>query len=189
MRKKLLSKLMLLLCALLVGSTSAWAETKTSTLTFSAACGGSGTADNGVAWTVESDGAESVFDNTKGIHYGTSSKAVQYIKLSTSGISGTISKIVVNASAAKSVSAVLNVTVGGADFGTQEQPVTDSAAEYTFEGSASGEIVVTLTKEASATKALYVKNIAVTYESDGEDPEPVASVATPTFNPEGGTYT
>ena len=46
MKKLLQMKTMLLLCALIVGSGSVWADT--STLTFTAACGGSGTADDGV---------------------------------------------------------------------------------------------------------------------------------------------
>ena len=74
---------MLLLAFLLVGAGTAWADTtKTSTLTFTAKCEGSGTADDGVKWTVESDGTESNFDADKGIHYGTNKAAVQAIKLS-----------------------------------------------------------------------------------------------------------
>ena len=38
------------------------AETKTSTLTFTAKCNGSGTADDGVQWTVTSDAAESTYE-------------------------------------------------------------------------------------------------------------------------------
>ena len=136
---------------------------KTSTLTFEAKCSGSGTADDGVEWTVTSDGSESAFDSTKGIHYGTGSAAVQYIKLSTSDIIGTISKVVVNASTASGVSATASVTVGGSAFGGDPQSLSSTAAEYTFNGSASGEIVVTVTKPSSATKALYVKSVVVTY--------------------------
>ena len=136
----------------------------TSTLTFTAACRGSGTADDGVVWTVTSDGTESTYDATKGIHYGTSKAQVQYITLSTSQITGTITRVVVNASVASSVTATASVTVGGNAFGGDAQSLTTSAAEYTFNGSASGEIVVTVTKPSKASKALYVKSIAVTYE-------------------------
>ena len=140
-----------------------WAET--STLTFTAACGGSGTADDGVKWTVESDGEESNFDSTKGIHYGTGSKAVQYITLSTSDITETITKIVVNASTANGVSATVDVTVGGNAFGGDPKSLSSSATDYTFTGSASGEIIVTVTKPEKVAKALYVKSITVTYGS------------------------
>lgn len=134
-----------------------------SKLTFTAACNGSGTADDGVAWTVTSDGTESNFDNTKGIHYGTSSGQVTNIVLTTNGITGTITKVVVNASTASGITATVGVTVGGNAFGGDAQALTSSATDYTFEGSASGEIVVTVAKPAKAAKALYVKSIAVTY--------------------------
>lgn len=161
-----------MLVSMLVGAVSgAWAQ-KTSTLTFTAACGGSGTADDGVEWTVTSDGDESNFDNTKGIHYGTGKVEVQYIALSTSGITGTITKIVVNASTASGVSATVGVTVGGASFGGNAQTLSTTATDYTFSGSATGEIVVTVEKPESATKALYVKSIAVTYADGGDNPTP-----------------
>ena len=137
----------------------------TSTLTFTKACGGTGSADDNVIWSVTSDGDESTFDNTKGIHYGTGKKAVQYIKLSTNGIKGDISKIVVNASTANNVSATVDVTVAGAAFGGAAQTLATTAADYTFEGNAAGDILVTVTKPESATGALYVKSIVVTYAS------------------------
>ena len=174
---------MLLLCALVVGS-SAWADT--STLTFTAACGGSGTADDGAKWTVTSDGTESTYDSTKGIHYGTNSGQVKYIQLSTSNISGTITKVVVNASVASGVSATVGVTIGGSAFGGDAKNLTSTAANYTFEGSASGEIVVKVEKPEKAAKAIYVKSIAVTYTSGGGS---TPTCATPTFDPAEGTYT
>ena len=134
-----------------------------STLTFTSACEGSGTSDNGVSWTITSDGVESNFDNTKGIHYGTNKAQVQYIRLSANGVSGVITKIIVNASTASDVSATVSVTVGGDTFGGEAQSLTTSAANYTFNGNASGEIIVTITKPSKATKALYCKSIEVTY--------------------------
>lgn len=138
----------------------AWSNT--STLTFIAACGGSGTADDGVVWTVTSDGTESNFDSTKGIHYGTGKIAVSYLQLTTSDIPGTITKVVANASTASGVTATLSVTVGGTSFGSPTS-LTSSATAYTFTGKASGEIVVKVAKPKSATGALYVKSVVVTY--------------------------
>ena len=155
------------LTLLLLSVGNVWAEV--STLTFTAKANGSGTADDGASWTVTSDGTESQFDNTKGIHYGTNSAAVQYIKLTTNDISGTITKVVVNASTANGVSATASVTVGGDTFGGDAQSLSNSAAEYTFNGSASGEIVVTVTKPSSATKAIYCKSVAVTYSTGGAE--------------------
>ena len=145
------------------GGNFAWGET--STLTFTSECNGSGTADDGVKWTVTSDGNESKYDSTKGIHYGTNSASVQYIQLSTSDISGTITKVVVNASTASGVSATASVTVGGSAFGGDAQSISATATDYTFSGSATGEIVVKVAKPSSATKAIYVKKVVVTYES------------------------
>ena len=155
--------------------TGAYAD-MTSTLIFTEVCRGSGTADDGVEWIVESDGEESTFGGEKGIHYGTGSAEVTYIKLTTSDIQGTISKIVVNASTASKVTATVNVTVGGSAFGGDAQSLTSTATEYTFEGSASGEIIVTVQKPSKAKNALYVKSIAVTYtdseQTQGtEDPQ------------------
>ncbi|RRD02683.1 Ig-like domain-containing protein [Prevotella sp. OH937_COT-195] len=152
---------------------NAYAEEKTSTLTFTIECNGSGMADDDAKWTITSDAPESKHDSSKGIHYGTSKRAVSYLKLTTSDISGNITKIVVNASGASKTKAKINVTVGGVLFGS-EHNLTKDNAPYTFEGSGTGEIVVKLEQE-SAKKALYVKSVAVTYSTDPlqgtEDPE------------------
>ena len=145
-------------------------EKVTSTLTFEAACGGSGTSDGGEKWTVTSDGTESTYDATKGIHYGTGSAAVKYIKLtSTDFTSGKITKVVANASTASGVSATVSVKVGDSAFGGAAQSITSSAAEYTFNGDVdASKIEVLITKPSSAVKAIYCKSIAVTYETEGK---------------------
>jgi len=145
-------------------TTNVWGASP-ATLTFTAACGGSGTDSDGNTWTVTSDAAESTYDGTKGIHYGTSKKAVSYLNLTTSGILGTITSISVNASGASGTSAKLNVTVGGSAFGS-EKSLTSTATSYSFTGSASGTIVVAIT-QSSAKVALYCKSISVTYSSGG----------------------
>jgi len=152
-------KKILLFLSFLLMSIGMWGAT--STLNFTASCGGSGTADDGITWAITSDAAESNFDVTKGIHYGTSKVAVSYLNLSTSEISGTITQIVVNASGASGTSAKLNVTVGGFAFGSQ-QSLTSSASTYTLNGSASGNIIVAIT-QTSTKKALYCKSITITY--------------------------
>ena len=156
----------------------------TSTLAFTAACGGSGTANDGAVWTVTSDGTESAYDNTKGIHYGTSSAQVGYIDLSTDDISGTISSVVVNASTANGVTASVSVTIGGSAYGGAAQSLTSSAANYTFTGSASGEITVHIAKPSKASKAIYCKSIAVTYTTGGGNVPATYSV---TYNGNGAT--
>lgn len=136
-----------------------------SKLIFTAACGGSGTADDDAEWAVTSDGNESNFDNVRGIHYGTGSASVQYVQLTTSDISGTIAKVVVNASDATGT-AEISVSVGGTDFtcsGSTTVTNSNPGVDYTFTGSASGEIVVRIDRGSSMTKAIYVKSVIVSY--------------------------
>lgn len=154
-------------------------EPTTSTLTFTEKYSeGGATADDSKAWTVASDGTESNFDSTKGIHYGTSSASVQYIKLTSSDFtSGKITKVEVNASTASGVSATVSVTVSGEAFGGDPQSLSTSATNYTFTGNVdAGTIEVLITKPSSATKAIYCKSVAVTYvESSGT--QNIANVA------------
>lgn len=180
MKHVLLKSWLMLLC-LLVGVGTGWAEEVTSELVFTAACKGSGTDNKDNVWTVTSDASESNYDSTKGIHYGTSSAAVSYLKLTNSSITGTITKIVVNASGASGTSAKLDVKVGGNAFGPQ-QSLTSSATNYTFNGSASGNIEISLT-QTSAKKALYVKSVSVTYSSAADTR---TAVNMSTFTTEGG---
>lgn len=152
-------------------------ESQASDLTFTAACGGSGTADDGKAWTITSDAAESNYDSTKGIHYGTGSASVEYIQLvSDSFTSGTITQVVVNASGASGVTGSVSVTVGGNTFG-EVQSFNATAGNKTFTGSASaGQIVVRIYKNAAAVKAIYCKSVAVTYSTSSSS-QNIANVA------------
>lgn len=63
-----------------INAVTAAAETKTANLTFTDECNGQGTDSLDNQWTITSDAAESVYDGTKGVHYGTGSKAVNFIK-------------------------------------------------------------------------------------------------------------
>ena len=139
---------------------------ETASLNFTDKCGGKGTDDKGGAWTVTSDAAaESNFDKVKGIHYGTKSDAVSFIKVSTSAYAdAVITKIVVNASTASGVEAKVKCEVGGAAFGV-EKKLTTSNASYTFEGNASGNILVSVYKPTKEIKALYIKSIEITYST------------------------
>ena len=142
---------------------------------------------NGVDWTLAGNGGYWGYDGTKGQQLGSGSKPYKSLTLSTSGIEGTITKIVVNTSGASSVNAKLAVSVGGTQFGDAIS-LTTTATGYTFQGSASGEILFSYTQTSS--KAIYIKSITVTYTPDGgaggETPEPV-DVVEPTFSPADGT--
>ena len=122
-------------------------------------------------------------DGTKGLQFGSGNKPWRSISLKTAGISGTIQSITINASTASSASATLVVTVGGSSF--INQTLTDAATPYTGTGSASGEIVISMT-QPSTSKALYIKSLSITYMPGGGT---VETCATPTFSPAEGTYT
>ena len=153
---------------LLCGVSSAWADV--ATLTFTKACGGSGTDNQGHSWTVTSDAAESTYSEDYGVHYGTGSKAVSYLTLTSSAFDGNVTKVEVNCSDA-SKAATISVTVGGANFGSSQKETEYNNAKYTFEPTTeqasmnfTGSVVVNLSKN-SVKKALYVMSIAVTYET------------------------
>lgn len=141
---------------------------QTATLRFTKACGGTGTDSQNNTWTITSDSKESVFDKEKGIHYGTSSAAVSFIKATTSSFVGTmISKIVVNASAADAGSPKVSCKVGGEAFGGEQSLGTANAA-YTFTGMAKGDIEVVVSKK-STKKALYLLSVEVTYVKSSKE--------------------
>lgn len=158
-------------------------------MNFTKACGGKGTDDKGGAWTVTSDAAESNFDKVKGIHYGTKSDAVSYIKVSTSAYAeAVITKIVVNASTASGVKAKVKCEVGGAAFGVEKE-LTTSNASYTFEGNASGNILVSVYKPTKEVKALYIKSIEITYSTANLETTTLTLTAPDSPISIGGTYT
>lgn len=161
-------RFMAVLCLLIVLATSkAWAVDPVATLTFTKACGGSGTDSEGNSWTIASDASESTYSSTQGIHYGTNDIAVDHVNISTTAITSTVSQVVVEASrGGNNVS--LSVSVGSTSFkcgGNTSVALTTTNTSYTFTGSASGTILVHLYKPGgSATKkAIYCKSVAVTH--------------------------
>lgn len=155
--RKLLTFLTLLVLAYSVG----WADT--STLTFTSACGGSGTSsDDGAVWAVTSDAAESTYDGTSGIHYGTGKAAVSYLQVKTSDISGTVTKIEANV---RSKNGKLSITVGNTAVASNVS-LTNTPTTYTYDNlSATAGDVTLRIDQTSATQAIYIKSIKVTYTS------------------------
>lgn len=126
---------------------------------------GKATDTKNMTWSVSSDGAFFGCEKVKGLHYGSVKKTVSFIKVSTSAYAeAVITKIVVNASTANGVEAKVKCEVGGAAFGV-EKKLTSSNAPYTFEGSASGNILVSVYKASKETGALYIKSIEITYST------------------------
>ena len=116
---------------------------------------------NKLAWNLDATDFTYVgFDATKGLQIGSSNNPALNITLKTESIKGTIKSVKVNTSGAKDTDAKLSVTVGENTFG-QAITLTNTATDYTFEGSATGtlELVWNLTK-----KAVYIKSIEVVVE-------------------------
>ena len=119
--------------------------------------------------------------------------------LSTDGINGTITSIVVNTSGNSKTTAKLDVTVGDKAFGVQKK-LTATATDFIFEGSATGKIEL---KYTNSNKPIYIKSITVTYKeapskaltslaisgtptktkyNDGEEFDPTGLVVTGTYD-------
>lgn len=150
---------------------------------------GKATDTKNMTWSVSSDGAFFGCEKVKGLHYGSAKKAVKAIDVSTSAYADVvIKKIVVNASAASSVKAKVKCEVGGAAFGV-EKKLTSSNAPYTFEGSASGNILVSVYKASKETGALYIKSIEITYSTANLETTTLTLTAPDSPISIGGTYT
>lgn len=101
-------------------------------------------------------------DGTKGAQVGTGADPASKIEISVP-FTGSVSSITINTSGAKSVDATLSVEVGGTSYksgGNTSVSLTNSAADYTFTGSASGTVVITI--DQTSSKALYLKNLSIT---------------------------
>ena len=149
----------------------------TSTLNFTAACSGYGTSNDGLNWTVVSDGTESNFDSTSGIHYGTNKASVTYVTLTTTNLSTILSgkkitKVVVNARDAQS-NATISVSVGSTTFtaNSSNPAISNTSADFTFDGeatiSSSDQVTVDVRRSELKPKAIYVKSIVITYSNAG----------------------
>ena len=134
---------------------------------------------SGVSWT----GAGTVeywgWDNNsaKGIQIGSSGKPCKAYSLTTSGIEGTITEVVVNTSTASSGTAKLSISVGGTSY-LSNKALTKTATNYTATGEASGDLVISYTNTA---KAFYIKSISVTYVVE-ENPDAVKYTVTANVN-------
>ena len=197
MKQKLLLKSLLLLCALVAGSSSVWAESTDSYTASSSdkptakngTTTGSVTGTNSISWsysvTQETKKSKNPFvqySDDYGWQLGSSNSPCKAFSISTSGISGTITQIQVVTGSANA-SSTINVTVGGDGFGTQNQATGSGStvSTQTFTGSASGEIIVSAT---ASSAAFYFKSVTVTYtpSGGGGDSDPSITLGTNTVN-------
>lgn len=171
MKNQLLNlKMIALMCLMMVlGGANVWAESKTYNYTFRS--GDFSTSKhsatlNGVTWTLSTKNwtrdETYDFDIAKGFKIGSNKQYSENVTLSTSEIGGTITSIVVNTSGNKDTKAKLDVLVGGKAF-DKRQSLTNVATGFSFKGSASGKIE--LKYSYNEKNAIYIKSIAVTYET------------------------
>ena len=164
MKKTILFKTMLLLCALIVGSSSAWAEESTLTYVFQNKSWGAKIGDTDANWTSGKDGG------------GFSNNGVQ-VTTSVSGANATspvsfdnISKIVVTYNTNKTSGAgKFSVKIGDNDAVEKDWAYSSSAddgrtanytLQYDYETPQSGYVTITA---KTSTNSIYVVSIAITY--------------------------
>ncbi len=180
--KNLLTFLLVALLAFSVG----WAETTTVTASKITSSSVTWTGSGNETWSVIVNGGatnQNVISDYAQV--GSRNSPSTSITFSTSGITGTITSIVVNCASYNGL-ATLSATVGGNAFGNQQPTPSwsnNSGGNVTFSGSASGAIVITMTN-GNGGRAMYIKSITVTYT-----PSITETCAAPTFSPAAGTYT
>lgn len=183
MRTRLLSlKTLLVICLMaIVGGVETWADTYKYTFTSKVFKNTSTTSKENletqklgdVSWTTSGKIPYVDYDAEKGQQFGSQRKPADF-SISTSYVNGTITSIKINASKGENGSSTLAVSVGGNQYG-KDVSLTNSATNYSFEGSSSGEVKISI---KSVSIAAYIKSIEITYTSSSS-----SSVAAPTITP------
>lgn len=193
MRTKLLSlKTLLVICLMaIVGGVETWADTYKYTFTSKVFEKTSTTSKENletqklgdVSWTTSGVIPYLGTNATKGMQFGSTNKKnpLTNFKLTTSGIQGVITKVVVSASTGSGGNTSYTVSVGGTSFGTQKLSKATDVKDYTFSGSNSGDVVIAI--ESFAKVATYIKSIEITYT-----PSSSSSVAAPTFSEDSKSF-
>ena len=167
-----LLKTLLLLCALIVGSLSSWADT----YTWTCASGQLSTSTssftvNNVEWTFSptwSDNTKKYVNWSGGssnwYQIGSSKNVLKSLTIGTSGISGVISSVEVKWSSAGANAASLGVSVGESSFTTDNASSSSSTIQTsTFTGSSSGPLVLSFT----CTTGIKLQKVTVNYSAGG----------------------
>lgn len=193
MRTRLLSlKTLLVICLMaIVGGVETWADTYKYTFTSKVFKNTSTTSKENletqklgdVSWTTSGVIPYLGTHDTKGMQFGSTSKKnpLTNFKLTTSGIQGVITKVVVSASTGSGGNTSYTVSVGGTSFGTQKLSKATDVKDYTFSGSNSGDVVIAI--ESFVKVATYIKSIEITYT-----PSSSSSVAAPTFSADSKSF-
>lgn len=171
--KKVLSLLMMaIFCA------TGWAET--SSLIFTEMVENEALADDGVKWTIKSDTFAEGYDEKSGIQYGSNKSGVRFVEFSTNDIKGTVTNVVVNTRDLREA-ATVSVRVGDVNFTCEgSTTATKESSDFSFSGTGSGFVLISIDRGEYMTNAIYVKSIIVTYQN--------GDVLVITVNPDFGEY-
>lgn len=188
MRTNLLSlKTLLVICLMaIVGGVETWADTYKYTFTSKVFKKTSTTSTKNletqklgdVSWTTSGVIPYVGFEKDRGQQFGSQRKPADFC-ISTSGVNGTITSIKINALNTAKGSSTLAVSVGGNQYG-KDVSLTASATSYSFEGSSSGEVKISI---KSVSTAAYIGSIEITYT-----PSSSSSVAAPTFSADSKSF-
>ena len=180
MKQKLL-KCMLLLCVLVGGISSAWADSYTwTTASGQLSTSTNSVTVNGVTWAFAptwSDNSKKYVNWSGGssnwYQIGSSKNIMSALNLSTSGITGTITSVEVKWSSAASNNANLLVSVGGSSFTSTASASSSSTIQTsTYTGSGSGTLELAFT----CTTGIKLQKISVIYSASGGGSEPSISL-------------
>lgn len=144
-----------------------------------------------VNWALKTDGNYFGYDGTKGQQFGSGSAPAKTLTLSTSDIPGTITSITIKTNGASNIAATIGITVGGTAFKCDNETtagLTSTATEYTFTGSASGDIIISYNQTSS--KAIYIKSIVINYSESSTPvtPDPLYILGVEDLNEDNNTW-
>jgi uncharacterized repeat protein (TIGR02543 family) len=118
-----------------------------------------------VSWTLSmSGGITDTYSSTQGAKYGTNKSTCTSVGFSTSGLSGTISSVTIEASRGSQLVGTLAVSVGSNAYtlSSGNTALTTSNAANVFTGNKTGALNISWTK-SSGKGAFYIKKIVVKY--------------------------
>ena len=155
-----------ILFALMVFSGTVWADVFTHEFTSTEAAGSK--TWSSVSWTLSMSGGKTgTYSSTQGAKYGTNNNTCTSVGFSTSGLSGTISSVTIEASRGSQLVGTLAVSVDNNAYtlSSGNASLTTSNATNVFTGNKTGTLSITWTKSGGSTSkgAFYIKKIVVKY--------------------------
>lgn len=149
---------------------------------------------SGVNWTATTEGSNVMaYTANNGQAFGqATSKPCTHIELTTDGISGQVTEVIVashkGTASADLSNAALKVSVNGTPYlynSEESVPLTATSTQYSFKPAGQpqeGEIKIEVNQDSETKVVIYFKSIVVNYRTE------VTGIAAPTATPEPGIY-